>query len=129
MSMYTVFVIGSVSASVLGIMNLMGWTLGFSESLGVDLFVGFSVEYIVYVGYRYSSCMYEIKKERMDYTFQSIGLTVFSGAITMLISGIFITVSEVNVLRKFGILIELTIAFSLLFGLILFPSFLYLIGP
>lgn len=69
MSLYTVFVIGSVSASVLAIMNLMGWTLGFTESLGVDLFVGFSVEYIVYVGYKYSGSMQDSRKDKMDNTF------------------------------------------------------------
>lgn len=48
-----VITIIAVLTSVTGLIYMIGWKLGVTESLGVDLFVGFSVDYIVHVGCHY----------------------------------------------------------------------------
>jgi hypothetical protein len=48
-----VLTIAGVLASIIGMIYMWGWRLGITESLGMDLFVGFSVDYIVHVGHQY----------------------------------------------------------------------------
>ena len=49
----SVFTIGGVLSSVMGVIYLVGWKLGIAESLGLDLFVGFSVDFVVHVAHQY----------------------------------------------------------------------------
>ena len=52
-AMYSVITIGAVLTSVCGFIYCIGWKLGIGESLGLDLFVGFSVDYVVHVAHCY----------------------------------------------------------------------------
>ena len=126
---FSVLTIGCLLASVISIIQIMNWQLGISESLGIDLFVGFSVDYIVHVSHQYVDSIYDTRTKRMDDTFQNIGMAVFSGAVTTFSSATFLLFARIYVLRKFGILIELTIVFSILFSLVLLPALFYLMGP
>jgi uncharacterized protein len=62
-------------------------------------------------------------------TYRNIGLAVFSGAATTLIAVTFLLFTKIYVLRKFGVMIQLTIGFSLLYALIIMPAILALMGP
>lgn len=89
------FTIGSVLVSVTGMIYMWGWKLGMAESLGMDLFVGFSVDYIVHVGHCYAESYHETRKEKMDSAYKNIGLAVLSGCVTTMISAIFMTFTKV----------------------------------
>jgi uncharacterized membrane protein YdfJ with MMPL/SSD domain len=67
--------------------------------------------------------------DRVKDTYRNIGLAVFSGAVTTLMAVTFLLFTKIYVLRKFGLMIQLTIGFSLLYALIIMPAFLALMGP
>ncbi len=52
-SLIAIGMIGLVVASLMALIVLKQWELGFSESIGVVVFVGFSVDYIVHMGHHY----------------------------------------------------------------------------
>src|SRR5258708_40177209 len=77
-----VITIAGVLASITGMIYMWGWRLGITESLGMDLFVGFSVDYIVHVGHQYAESFMTTRKDRMDLAYKNIGLAVISGCVT-----------------------------------------------
>lgn len=64
-TIYAVFSIACVLCSVIGLIQLIGWKIGVSESLAMDFFVGFSVDYIVHVSMAYEESIYDDKYSRM----------------------------------------------------------------
>lgn len=57
-TIYSVITIACIISSVIGIIHLIGWRLGVSESLATDFFVGFSVDYVVHVAHQYIESPY-----------------------------------------------------------------------
>lgn len=57
------------------------------------------------------------------------GISIISGAITTIGSGIFLFFGRIIIFNKFALLICATIFFSLIFSLLFFPSILHAIGP
>lgn len=57
-----VLTIAGVLSSVIGMLYMWGWKLGVTESLGIDLIVGFSVDYIVHVGHQYAEGYHVTRK-------------------------------------------------------------------
>ena len=53
MAVLNVTSISGVLFSILGMIYLLNWSLGVTESIGIDMFIGFSVDYIVHVGHCY----------------------------------------------------------------------------
>lgn len=124
-----VLTIAGVLASIIGMIYMWGWRLGVTESLGMDLFVGFSVDYIVHVGHQYAESIYETRQDRMNHAYKHIGLAVISGCATTFISATFMIFTKIYVLRKFGILLQATLLLSIYFSLIFFPAMCYIVGP
>lgn len=118
-----------VLSSVVGMIHILGWKLGVTESLAMDLFVGFSVDYIVHVAHEYLQSPLPYRGQRVLHLYKNIGVAVFSGACTTLISATILLFTKLYVLNKFGILIQITIGFSLIYSLLVMPAMFYLIGP
>ena len=115
--------------TIMSCIKLAGWSLGIAESIGLIVFVGFSVDYIVHMCHQYVESVYERRKKRMDSCFTQFGSTIINGAITSFMAGFFLSKCQVSFLYKFGILMQFTIASALLFSLIFYPAFGYLLGP
>lgn len=124
-----VITIACVLCTVIGMIQIIGWRIGVSESLAMDFFVGFSVDYIVHVAMAYIDSIYDTRAERMNSAYRHIGLAVFSGAITTIISAVFLLFTSIYVLHKFGILIIMTILLSIFYSLTFMPAVFYLLGP
>lgn len=72
---------------------------------------------------------YSKRAQRVRSVYQNIGLACFSGAATTLIAVTFLLFTKIYVLRKFGIMIQLTLGFSIIYALIVMPALLALVGP
>jgi predicted RND superfamily exporter protein len=128
-AVFNVISMAGVLLTVCATLYLIGWDLGMIESCGLDLFVGFSVDYIVHVGHCYVDSIYEDRKQRMDEAFKNIGFAVISGCITTFISSCFLVACQVLMLYEFGILLQITLISSLYYSLVFFPAISYIIGP
>jgi len=60
---------------------------------------------------------------------KEIGISIISGAITTLGSGIFLFFAIISIFNKFAVLIVATILFSLGFSLIFFAALMHAVGP
>jgi predicted RND superfamily exporter protein len=103
--------------------------LGIAESLAMDFFVGFSVDYVVHVAHQYECSPYLSRRLRVKSIYQNVGVAVFSGAATTLIAVTFLLFTKIYILHKFAIMIQLTLGFSILYALIIMPALLSTCGP
>lgn len=61
--------------------------------------------------------------------YQQIGLAVFSGAATTFIAVTFLYFTQVYVLFKFAIMMQVTLGFAIIYALVILPAALSAMGP
>jgi len=110
-------------------MQFCNWGFGVIEAIAVVMIIGFSVDYVVHLGNHYVECPFETRYLRMQESLTSIGISVLSGAITTIASGIFLFGAVILFFTKFAVLILSTILLSLYCSLVLFTSINHFIGP
>jgi predicted RND superfamily exporter protein len=111
----------SVLVSVVGVMVLLGWTLGSIESILIGITAGFSVDYVVHLAHAY-----EIGDgstvERIRDAFGDMGISVLNGMVTSVAASIPLFFCQLQFFAKFGTFLCLTIAFSWIFANFAFMS-------
>ena len=128
-SVYSIICITCIILSVVGTIQMLGWSIGVTEAIAVVIIVGFSVDYVVHLANHYVESVYIDKFRRMKDALTGIGISIFSGAITTIASSIFLFLATIKFFESFAILVLATILFSLLFSLVLFSSINFWIGP
>ncbi|CAI2362894.1 unnamed protein product [Moneuplotes crassus] len=126
---YAIASITGIVISVVAFMEILGWTLGILESLAIVILIGFSVDYVVHLANHYVESVYEDRYRRMEEALSSMGISIFSGAITTIGSGVFLFLATLVFFTQFAVLILSTILFSLFFALVFFTALNHLIGP
>ena len=126
---YSILCIACIIISVVGTIQMLGWSIGVAEAVAVVIIVGFSVDYVVHLANHYVESVYIDRYRRMKDALTGIGISIFSGAITTIASSIFLFLATIKFFESFAILVLATILFSLLFSLVLFSSINFWIGP
>ena len=68
-SLYSVVSISLVIATIMSSIKILNWSLGIAESIGLIVFIGFSVDYIVHMSHQYVESVFDKKKNRVDSCF------------------------------------------------------------
>lgn len=71
-------------------MVLQEWQLGVSESIAMVIIIGFSVDYVVHLATHYVHSTELTRFDRSTDSVAAMGVSIFSGAITTLGSGVFL---------------------------------------
>jgi len=128
-ALYAVLSISVIVTSVIAVMELNSWGLGVIEAIATVMIIGFSVDYVVHLGNHYVECPFDSRYQRMQEALASIGISIVSGAITTIASGIFLFAAVIIFFTKFAVLVVSTICFSIYCSLFLFTSLNHFIGP
>ena len=128
-ALYATISISCIVISVIVLMEVVGWYLGAIESIAIVISIGFSVDYVVHLANHYVESVYEDRHRRMQEALSSMGISIFSGAITTIGSGLFLFFATVVFFGKFAVLIVGTVTFSLFFSLVFFTAVNHLVGP
>ena len=128
-TVFSVLSIGGILGSVLAVIQIVGWELGVSESLAMIIFVGLSVDYVVHIAHNYVNSEHDTRIERQQDSYSTIGITIISSAITTFSAGIFLVMTHLYILFKFGVLIMFTMGLSVFYAMIFFPALNFLCGP
>ena len=118
-----------VVVSVLAIMQINEWGLGVAESIAVVMHIGLSVDYVVHLSADYMHSKHKTRFERMKQSYSHMGISVFSGTVTTLGSGIFLFGGELIFFKKFALLITGTISISFLVSMLYFGALCHVFGP
>jgi len=134
LAIYATVAIGSVVCSVLGFCHaMMGWALGVAESVAGIIVIGFSVDYIVHMAHMYTEAEEKTgatsRIDRFTYAAEKMGGTIIGGAITTSGSGCMMFFCQMVFFFKMGLLVCMTILFSVIYSLGFFMALCVLIGP
>ena len=127
-----IFAIKTVLFIVLGVvatMVLKDWQLGVSESIATVIIIGFSVDYVVHLAAHYVHCSAQKRFDRATESISAMGISIFSGAMTTLGSGIFLFGGTIIFFQKFALIISVTVVLSLSWALIYFQAWMHVLGP
>ena len=128
-AVYAVMCIALIVLSVVAVMEMCGWGMGVIEAIAMVMIIGFSVDYVVHLANHYVECTYNDRYRRMQDALTGIGVSVVSGAISTIASGIFLFLAVIIFFLKFAVLVLATIIFSLYCSLVLFTCLNHAIGP
>ena len=128
-SLYAIITVIFIVMSVVAVMVLRGWQLGVSESIAMVIIIGFSVDYVVHLAAHYVHAAPPLRYDRAHDSIASMGVSIFSGAMTTLGSGVFLFGGTIIFFQKFALIITMTVLFSLSFALVYFLAFLHAFGP
>ena len=110
-------------------MVLNDWQLGVSESIAMVIIIGFSVDYVVHLAAHYVHTPTKVRYDRSTDSISAMGVSIFSGAMTTLGSGVFLFGGKIIFFQKFALIITTTVIFSLTYALIYFLAFMHAFGP
>ena len=128
-TMMTILTVIFICASVISVMVFYGWQMGVSESTAMVIIIGFSVDYVCHLAAHYVHSKEKKRYERTTESVRDMGVSIFSGGITTLGSGIFLLGGTIQFFPKFGLVIITTVAFSLSFAFFFFLSMCHAFGP
>ena len=121
--------ISFVIISVLSIMVLQEWNLGASESIAIVILMSLSIDYVIYLAHVYSISVLGSRHEKMKQAYLEMAVSILSGTLTTLCSGIVLFGGRTISFQKFAVVIMSTIIFSCLSSMFLFGALCHFIGP
>ena len=130
-SVIAVMTIAGIVATVMGvgIRAMMGWDLGTAESITIVILIGFSMDYTLHLSDAYMESPHSNRADRTRDAMTHLGISVTAGALTTLISGLFLWATILVFFQKFAFNITATVLTSFLFSVFVFPSLCLTIGP
>ena len=128
-SIFSITCILFIVTSVVAMMQLLGWEYGVAESIAVVVLIGFSVDYVVHLANHYVEAPFKDRKRRIKHALSEIGVSIFSGAATTILSGLALIFCKISVFNKFAVLIVATILLSLFMSFGLFSALCHAFGP
>merc|ERR1711997_917055 len=121
-------IVGVISCE-LCVMYIAGWKFGMVESIAVIMVIGFSVDYVVHLGNSYLESQGESRMERLSFALLTMGVSVVSGAVTTMLSGLMLVFPPYIFFYKMGWIIVTTVLLAVTWALVFFTSIVALWGP
>lgn len=118
-----------VDVALLAILWLAGYSFNMITSIVIVLAVGLSVDYSTHVVYAFLEAKGSDRNDRVQTAMRHIGSTVLNGGFTTWLSISVLATAKSYVFKVFFISFTVIVVFALLYGLLLIPVLLSLIGP
>ena len=128
-SLYAIITVVWIVVLVVAVMVLNDYQLGVSESIAMVIIIGFSVDYVVHLGAHYVHKKSPDRMDRSSDAISAMGVSIFSGAMTTLGSGVFLFGGQIIFFQKFAVIITTTVLVSLAYAMVYFMSFVHAFGP
>ena len=101
-SIYAITSVIFIVLCVVGVMVINDWQLGVSESIAMVIIIGFSVDYVVHLAAHYIHSPPQNRYDRSTDSIASMGVSIFSGGMTTLGSGVFLFGGKIIFFQKFA---------------------------
>ena len=128
-SLFAITSVVCIVVCVVAVMVSRGWELGVSESIAMVIIIGFSVDYVVHLASHFVHATGPTRYDRATDSISSMGVSIFSGGLTTLGSGVFLFGATIVFFTKFAVIIVTTVIFSLTYSLVFFLAVLHAAGP
>lgn len=128
-SILAILCIAFIIALLLGVINLLGWHLGITETIAVVISVGYSFDGVAHIATAYIESLSKTRGDKARDALTELGISILFGVISTLLAGFMLFPAVIIFFVKFAALIVLTVAFNLVVSLCLFPALLITCGP
>ena len=107
----------------------INWEFGRGECMGIIVIIGLSVDHVVNLAmaYRHSKKDHVSLRARQAYT--EAGVSILSGSVAMLSSGLALFGAQIVTFRKFAVILTSVSCLSFVSSMLVFGSLLHLAGP
>eukprot|EP00924_Labyrinthula_sp_SR-Ha-C_P005077 snap_masked-scaffold_1-processed-gene-20.21-mRNA-1 protein AED:1.00 eAED:1.00 QI:0/-1/0/0/-1/1/1/0/1001 len=124
--------IAIIVCSILGTVQLVGWTLGQYEAIAIIVSIGLSVDYSVHLSVQYNSAGAEGKEtreERFEFAASRMGPSVITGFVTTAAAISVLLASQAAFFARLGALIIMTVIYSIAASFFFFLPMTKVLGP
>ena len=118
-----------ITATFLGVVPLLGWSLGENECIFMIATVGLSVDYTVHLLHAYNSSPARTRMDRTHAALEEMGISVANSAITTLFAAAMLFACGFYFFFQFGGFIFMVIGLSILMSTNFLLPLLMLVGP
>lgn len=118
-----------ITATFLGVVPLLGWSLGENECIFMIATVGLSVDYTVHMLHAYNNTPAKTRTARAHAALEEMGISVANSAITTLFAAAMLFACGFYFFFQFGGFIFMVIGLSILMSTNFLMPLLMLIGP
>lgn len=129
-SIYTMVSIVLIVATLLGIIfGIAGYPFGAIEAVGVTIFVGLSVDYILHAAHGYSESKKTQRRDKVTDMLTRLGISIVGGAATTAGSCIFLFFCHIFLFVQLGVMLFCNCLIALFFAQLFLSSTLMVMGP
>ena len=129
-SLYTMLAIVLIVATLLGVIfGGFGYPFGAIEAVGVTIFVGLSVDYILHAAHGYSESKKITRKDKVTDSLTRLGISIVGGGLTTAGSCIFLFFCHIFLFVQLGVMLFFNCLIALFFAQFFLSSALMVIGP
>eukprot|EP01052_Picozoa_sp_SAG31_P006383 SAG31_NODE_293_length_18292_cov_8.779586_9_plen_858_part_00 len=132
------FAVAVILVSILAVFNILGWTLGIVEAISISILLGSSVDYSLHIAEAYMdqveklhdllpNC--EMRTVVAQMAVADVGQAVLHAAITTILSVGALNFCQVIIFQRFGLIILISVCFSIAASMTLLPALLATFGP
>ena len=121
--------VGGVAVTSLASMVWLGWKFGLIEAVCLTVVMGFSIDFVAHMAIAYNESHEHTRFARTQQAIAQLGVSVWAGALSRVISTSFMAQSIMTPFSRLGIFMLCNIAISCLFALVIFPASLTILGP
>jgi PERQ amino acid-rich with GYF domain-containing protein len=125
-----VVLLGTILSS-LAFFRIMGWELGIVEAISITVLVGLSVDYCLHLGdsYTHSKAKTGKRYPRTRDAITDMGAAIVGGAATTIASSVMLLFCTIQIFTKFGLIVTVNTAFSIVLTIFVFCPLLMVCGP
>lgn len=125
-----VVLLGTILSS-LAFFRMMGWSLGIVEAISITVLVGLSVDYCLHLGdsYTHSKAKTGKRYPRTRDAITDMGAAIVGGAATTIASSVMLLFCTIQIFTKFGLIVTVNTAFSIVLTIFVFCPLLMVCGP
>lgn len=121
--------ITGVIFNLLGLISIVGWNLGTTESVSVIIGVGYSFDGTAHMATAYVESEETSRSGRVRDALTELAISVLFGSLTTFLAGAAMTPATIVFFQKFAVLLTATVTLSLFWSVMVFPAFMLCFGP
>jgi len=130
LTLFSTVTIFFILVSVTSLLVVMGWTLGFLESICFSILIGVSVDFVIHFTHAYVHKKGELpREERTRYAMVTMGPSILTTAGTTFFSAIVMLFCTITFFRKFAMVLFLTVIMATISSFVFFVTLVNCFGP
>merc|ERR1712086_306047 len=130
MTVFATVTILYILTSVTSMLTVIGWSLGFLESICFSILIGVSVDFIIHFAHAYVLPVGDkSREERTKYAMVSMGPSILATALTTFCSAVVMLFCTITFFQKFALVLFFTIVMATVASFIFFMTLVNCFGP